>query len=92
MKNEKETQERKLLFCEKRSSRWLDFEYRLYSDGYEKAPFSIEVLATNQNNVKKAELIHCFDSEEYAKAFFDIAVRNLATPHSLQYMYENFCE
>jgi hypothetical protein len=82
----------RLIFKEVKKTEFLTLEYRAYEASEEKAPYSIEVIASNGKNEKSAVLSGAFDLREEAKSFFDLISRNLVTPVSLSYVYEDYCE
>ncbi|MBQ5800858.1 MAG: hypothetical protein IIW20_03140 [Clostridia bacterium] len=84
--------EGRLIFKEVKRTEFLTLEYRVYEASEGKAPYSIEVIASNGKNEKSAVLSGAFDLREEAKSFFDLISRNLVTPVSLSYVYEDYCE
>ncbi len=93
MKNDVLTRKRGTL-CQKeiKKTEFLTLEYRMYEQSDCKVPYSIEIVATNGQNEISGILEHCFDLKEEAKAFFEVISRNLVTPISLSYIYEDYCE
>ena len=82
----------RLIFKEVKKTELLTLEYRVYEASEGKAPYSVEVIATNGTNRKNAILMGAFDLCEEAKRFFDLISRNFVTPVSLSYIYEDYCE
>lgn len=100
MKNESVTKkegsscykEGQLILKEVKKTELLTLEYRMYEEGSCRAPYSIEVVATNGINEINAVLENCFDLFGEARSFFELISRNLVTPVSLSYIYEDYCE
>ena len=84
--------EGRLIFKEVKKTELLTLEYRVYEASEGKAPYSIEVIASNGTNEKSAILRGAFDLCEEAKRFFELISRNFVTPVSLSYIYEDYCE
>ena len=85
---------RKLLYYEKRRTPWLLLEYRLFedTDEDEKLPYTVGICASNGARQRYTELENCFYEKDISKMFFDVLVRNMATPVALSYIYSDFTE
>ena len=85
---------RRVLCYERRATPWLLLEYRLFEDidDEEGVPYSVGICASNGKRERYTELENCFYELDISKMFFDILVRNMATPIALSYIYNDFTE
>ena len=85
---------RRLLCYEKRRTPWLLLEYRLFEDidDDERLPYTVGICASNGKRERYTELENCFYELDISKMFFDVLVRNMATPLALSYIYNDFTE